>query len=178
MLIILYFSSSYNLDTPSTRNEKLDHQQFISCSYLYADNDFRHVAFVLVSNAIDFSFLIFPEAIDSIAELVELCMVACLCSFSDEVGMEEIIHQDRELYSELYFIINYIIRYTFGEKRVETKTNFRGPAFYVRYKEYLPKRLKKAVTDFFRLQLLKADKGNTILYILYYNIYNIIFVYR
>jgi hypothetical protein len=53
-----------------------------------------------------------------------------------------------------------MIRYTYGEKRVSTKTNTRGPSFFVRYKEYLPKRLKKAITTFFKFHLAKAEKGN------------------
>jgi hypothetical protein len=121
-----------------------------------------HVAFILAQSATDFAFIVFPEGCDTIAEFVEICMTACLASFSDSTGLEQIIEQEPEIYCELYMIINYVIRYTVGAKRVETKTKPRGAAFFVRYKEYLPKKLKRGITDFFKAQLAIADKGNLV----------------
>jgi hypothetical protein len=86
-------------------------------------------------------------------------MAALLSSFSEVVGLEEVIEKEAHVYDELYMILNFVLRYTVGEKRVSTKTSTRGAAFYVRYKEYLPRKLKKSITDFFKAQLVKANKG-------------------
>jgi hypothetical protein len=142
-----------------TRNEKIEHENFASRQFIHDCNDFRHVAFVLAGMATDFAFINFPEGCNTIAEFVELCMAALLSSFSEVVGLEEIIEQEKDVYDELYMIMNFVLRYTIGEKRVSTKTSLRGAAFFVRYKEHLPRKLKKAITDFFKAQLVKANKG-------------------
>ena len=142
-----------------TRNVKVEHQNFASCQFIHDCNDFRHVAFVLAGMATDIVFLNFPEGCNTLTEFVELCMAALLSSFSEVVGLEEIMEQEKDVYDELYMILNFVLRYTIGEKRVATKTNSRGAAFFVRYKEYLPRKLKKSITDFFKAQLVKANKG-------------------
>ena len=78
-----------------TRNVKLEHQNFTSSHFIHDCSDFRHVAFVLAGLATDFVFINFPEGCNTIAEFVELCMAALLSSFSEVIGLEEIIEQDK-----------------------------------------------------------------------------------
>jgi len=158
LLILFFYSIGYTVIMP-TRNVKIEHQHFTSCQFIHDCNDFRHVAFVLAGVATDFVFINFPEGCNTIAEFIELCMAALLSSFSEVVGLEEVIEKEAHVYDELYMILNFVLRYTVGEKRVSTKTSTRGAAFYVRYKEYLPRKLKKSITDFFKAQLVKANKG-------------------
>jgi hypothetical protein len=58
---------------------------------------------------------------------------------------------------EFYVVLNFVTRYTFGKRRLEESYKKRGPTFMIRYREVLPKNLKKSITSFFKGLILSLD---------------------
>ena len=104
----------------------------------------------------DYLFVAYPGGIEnSTADLIEL-LFSCALIFSDQLKSFLTVDISGVLL-EFYMVINFITRYTFGKRRLEDSYKRRGPSFLQRYREVLPKCLKKSVTSFFKGLLVSLD---------------------
>jgi len=110
----------------------------------------------MVSVLVDFLFILYPGGSDSsLADLVEL-LFSLSVMVSDKLRGLVTLDPDGVLL-EFYMVLNFVTRYTFGSRRIDGATKSRGPSFLQRYRETLPRSLKKPITNFFRLLVKNLD---------------------
>jgi hypothetical protein len=105
----------------------------------------------MINKLIESSFLIFPFAASSEAELIEVVLtVATTVSIKLRTIMNSTIPDNKIIYEQFYMGVNFILRYSVGGRRLKDAVKKRGPAFFVRYNETLPRVLQTKITKFIR----------------------------
>ena len=124
----------------NTYNEKMEHTYFRTYQSLINLEKYSKGFSVLSNRLVDAAFLIFPFGAESENQLIELMItVAASLSAKFNTLMSSPIHENRMIYTEIYMCLNFVVRYSVGERRVKQSEKKRGAAFYVRYNKILLK---------------------------------------
>jgi hypothetical protein len=88
----------------------------------------------MINRLVDVSFLVFPFAASNESQFIEVLLTVACC-FSDNLKtlMSSDLPENMEIVNQFYMGLNFIVRYSVGERRIKNSVKKRGPAFWVRY---------------------------------------------